>query len=92
MTNRNNSRWHKEKWVKVLSYLNNESQFICNYIDRNKYSCRPLKRIDEKTQITLPELLKLYDINKIKDISLKKENDLGGKIIWKQCKFIKSKN
>lgn len=71
------NQWMDEQWVNVKDYLNNKIT-TCgrqNKSDKPYPVCRALKRINETTPITLPELLKKGAKNKlIKAIKQKEQN------------------
>jgi hypothetical protein len=85
-------RWlDKEEWVEVEPYLKNNKIVICGTSDRKGKACRPLKRANEKTPITLPELIKLHGKKKLLELIKLKQKDMDGILRWKTGKFIPSK-
>lgn len=85
------NRWFNEEWVEVEPYLKNNKIVICGTSNRKGKACRPLKRANEKTPITLPELIKLHGKKKLLELIKQKQKDMNGTLRWKEGKFIKSK-
>jgi len=84
-------RWLSgEQWVEVESYLKN-NQIICGSSNKKGKACRPLKKINNKTPITLPELIKLHGKETILKLVKKKQKDMNGILRWKEGRFISSK-
>lgn len=81
--NKGTRKWLREKWVAVSKYLEGEEVKCGDYRMRDKQACRPLLRIDDKTPITIPELIKLHGRDKLKKIAKKKENNMELRINWK---------
>ena len=75
-SNTNLNRWFNEKWVNVCKKKSNK-YVPCG---RKKGSmkqypyCRPLKRINSKTPMTVGEIKKKYGIQKLKDMCKKKNS------------------
>ncbi len=85
------NRWLKEEWVVVSEYLNNNKKIVCGSSQIKNKVCRPLKRINENTPITIPELLKIHSKKDLINLANKKRNDMRGRVYWKTLKFIPSK-
>lgn len=85
------SRWNEEQWVQVLPYLKNNKKIACGEDNKKNKVCRPLKRVNKNTPITIPELLKLHKKNDLINLANKKIKDMDGRVFWKDMKFIKSK-
>lgn len=84
-------RWNKEEWIQVIPYLKNGEKLVCGGNERKNKVCRPLKRVNEKTPITLEELLKLHPKSELIKLGNKKIKDMSGRVFWKTLKFIPSK-
>ena len=54
--------------------------------------CRPLKRINKNTPITIDELLKLHSQADLIKLANKKNKNMSGRVYWKTLKFIKNKS
>lgn len=86
------NRWLSgEQWVEVKPYLTNNKVVECGSSDRKGKACRPLKRVNDKTPITLPELIKLHGKKKLLEITNKKIKDMDGRVNWKKATFKPSK-
>jgi len=82
------NRWLKgEKWVEVKPYLLNNEIVICGTSNRKGKACRPLNRVNDKTPITLPELIKLHGKKKLLILVNKKIKNMNGRINWKKGTF-----
>ena len=84
------SRWYKEEWVQVENYLKTGRKIACGSSIRDTKACRPLKRVDNKTPITLKELLKIHSKSKLIKLARKKQKDMRGRIMWKSGNFYPS--
>jgi len=85
------SRWLKEEWIQVIPYIKNNEKIICGADNRLNKVCRPLKRVDKNTPITIKELQEIYTDKQILKLANKKVKDMKGRVMWKQNKFIPSK-
>jgi hypothetical protein len=85
-------KWFTEEWVQVEGYLKNRSKIQCGSSNKTGKACRPLKRINTKTPLTIPELLKLHDKDTLLKIARQKQRDMAGRLSWKLGKFYPSKN
>ena len=85
------SRWYKEEWVQVESYLRTGKKVTCGSSIRDTKACRPLKRVDSKTPITLKELLKIHSKSKLMKLARQKQRDMKGRVMWKTGKFYSSR-
>jgi hypothetical protein len=85
------NRWFKEDWINVYAYLKENKKIKCGDSDyTNKSACRPLKRINKNTPITIDELLTLHGRDKIIQAINKKNKDPKNKILqWKNLNLIK---
>lgn len=80
-------RWIKgEQWVEVGDYLKGKKT-PCGSSNRKGKACRPLKRVNDKTPITVPELLKIHSKKKLQSLVNKKKKDMDGRINWKSGTF-----
>tara|TARA_B100001063_G_C16618174_1_gene479278 strand:- start:468 stop:899 length:432 start_codon:yes stop_codon:yes gene_type:complete len=84
------SRWNKEKWIQVLPYLIKGEIIPCGSSNKQNKVCRPLKRVNSSTPITLPELLKLHSKEDLIKLARKKNRDMNGRIYFKSLKFYPS--
>lgn len=86
----NLSKWRSEDWVSVKDYLNGK-KVECGSSTIGKNACRPLKKVNDKTPITLPELIKIHGKKKLLELVDKKLNDMSGRLNWKKGTFKPSK-
>lgn len=62
-------RWYKEKWINVCEYIKNNKYVKCGRkkAEWSNYPyCRPKIRINEKTPMTLNQLIEKEGINELK--------------------------
>lgn len=83
--------WTKEEWIQVIPYLTKGEKIVCGLDNKKNKVCRPLKRINSNTPITINELLKLHKKEDLIKLANKKLKDMDGRIFWKTLKFIPSK-
>lgn len=75
-------RWRKEKWVSVKDYL--EGKIInCGDDQIGNNACRPTKRVDSKTPITIQEVIKKHSKPKVKIAVDKKIKNMNKTLNWK---------
>ena len=75
------SRWLREKWVQVESYLKDNKKIACGSEKAGDiHSCRPSVRVNKQTPITIEELIQLH--GKPKLFKLVKEKQKGKRINW----------
>ena len=89
--NGSTTRWNKEEWIQVLPYLKEGKKIACGMDNKKNKVCRPIKRVDKDTPITLPELLKLHSKKDLINLAEKKIKDMDGRVFWKNLKYIPSK-
>lgn len=78
------TRWlKKEQWVQVGTYLKTGKKIQCGSSDGKNIACRPFKRANSETPITLPELIKLHGKSKLLGLSEEKEKNPSKRINWK---------
>jgi hypothetical protein len=82
------ARWYKEEWVNVKEYLKGNKMVCGSFKEtRERPACRPLIRVNDKTPITLPEILEKGVSKKriLEEIS-KKEKNPDYRINWNKLK------
>ena len=82
------SRWNKEKWIQVIPFLKDGKKIACGEDNKKTKVCRPMKRIDSKTPITLPELLKLHSKKDLLALARKKNKNMDKRVFWKTLKIV----
>ena len=80
------SRWIEEEWIQVVPFLESGKKILCG-AGADKKSCRPNKRISEKTPITIKELLKIHSKEKLLKLAKEKKKDMSKRINWKLGKI-----
>lgn len=82
-------RWLKgEKWIKVLPYVTEGKIVDCGSGD-DKHACRPLKRVNDKTPITINEVVKKHGKKKVIELAREKRKNLDTRINWNTGKISK---
>lgn len=84
-------RWNDEKWIQVIPYLKSGKEIVCGLDNKKNKVCRPFKRVDKETPITIKELQKLHSNKDLINLANRKIKDMNGRIFWKTMKFIPSK-
>tara|TARA_Y100001972_G_scaffold129105_1_gene194208 strand:+ start:2557 stop:2964 length:408 start_codon:yes stop_codon:yes gene_type:complete len=75
------SRWRDEKWVSVKDYLDGKT-VACGDDEIGNNACRPTKRIDSKTPITIQEVIKKFGKAKVRQIVNKKIKNMDKTVNW----------
>lgn len=83
--------WLEEEWIQVIPYLKNGEKIVCGSSNKKNKVCRPLKRINKDTPITIGELLLDNKKSDLIKLGNKKIKDMNGRIFWKTMKFYPSK-
>ena len=83
----NLSNWRDEAWIQVLPFLTEGKRIACGAGSSGRKSCRPTKRVDAKTPITINELIKIHGKKKLIEIATKKVNNMDKRLNWKLGKF-----
>jgi hypothetical protein len=84
------SKWYTEQWVQVESYLKTGKTVQCGSSEKLTKACRPLKRVNSSTPITISELLKIHSKSDLIKLAKKKQKDMDGRVMWKTCNFFPS--
>jgi len=77
-------RWRKEKWVSVKDYLDGKI-IECGSSKINNNACRPTKKLDKNTPITIQELIKKHGKTKLKNLVNKKLKNMDKYINWEEA-------
>lgn len=81
-------RWLKgEEWVKVLPFVKEGKKVPCGSGD-DKHACRPSKRANSKTPITIQEAIKKHGKKKVIELANMKKKNLDTRINWNTGKVI----
>lgn len=85
-------RWLKgEKWIELEPYLKDGTIVLCGSGGIPGKACRPLKRVNSKTPITVPELIRIHGKDGLKKLVRKKQKDPEGRMYWETGTFVASK-
>ena len=82
------SAWRTEKWVQVVPFLESGKKVVCGEGSNTK-GCRPTKRINKDTPITIDELIKIHGKKKLLELAKKKKKNMDLRINWKAGKVYK---
>lgn len=80
------SRWNQEKWIQVVPFLEKGEKIVCGSGD-NKKGCRPSKRIDKDTPITIQELIKKHGKTKLLKVAKQKKRNMDRRLNWNTLIF-----
>ena len=81
------SKWIQEKWVNVNAYLQGNKVVKCGETAKNKHACRPTKKIDSKTPITIQQVIKKHGKAAVKQaVQQKSTNASAKRLNWNTLK------
>lgn len=84
---KNTTKWLKERWIIVQDYINKGKIVNCGEYKKDRHACRPLIRIDNKTPITIKEVIKKHGKDKTRKLAKMKESGASKiRIDWKKGK------
>ena len=78
--------WRKEKWVSVKDYLNDKI-IECGDDKIGNNACRPTKKINKDTPITIQEVIKKHGKEKVKKAVNKKLKNMKLRLDWDTLTF-----
>jgi hypothetical protein len=81
------SQWYKEKWVMVIPFVKSGKVVECGESVKDTKACRPIKRVNKKTPITLPELLDKHTKKDILEMARKKNKNMKKRVNWEKLEF-----
>lgn len=77
-------KWLREEWIDVLSHLKGVKK-KCGSSERRQHACRPSKRVDRSTPLTIHEVLRLHSADKVKRLATKKSKHTESvRVDWKK--------
>jgi len=79
-------KWLDEAWVQVVPFLESQKIVKCGEGSDSK-SCRPTIRIDNKTPITIKELIKKHGKSKLLAFAKKKKKNMDLRADWSKLTF-----
>ncbi len=87
--NKGIQRWLKgEEWIKVLPYVKDGKIVKCGTGQGDPHACRPLKRVNSKTPITIGEVIKKHGKKKVMELAEIKRKDINKRINWNTGKVL----
>tara|TARA_R110002167_G_scaffold343688_1_gene552862 strand:- start:185 stop:583 length:399 start_codon:yes stop_codon:yes gene_type:complete len=75
------SKWIEEEWIQVLPYLESGKKVVCGS-GANKKGCRPFKKINSNTPMTINELIKKHGKTKLLELAKLKRKNMNTRINW----------
>ena len=84
--NKGVKRWNDEKWIQVVPFLESGKKIACGFGSDSK-GCRPSKRIDKETPITIQELLKKHNKNDLLKVARQKKKDMSKRVNWNKLEI-----
>ena len=81
------TQWHLEQWVMVIPFIKSGKVVECRSHIKDGKACRPLKRINDQTPVTLPELLKMYSKSQVLEMARKKNKNMKRRVDWVKLEF-----
>jgi hypothetical protein len=76
-------KWLSEEWIQVIPYLKENKKVVCGDRTEAKKGCRPSRRVDENTPISIKELMKIHSKQVLIELAEKKRKDMNLRINWK---------
>tara|TARA_A100000171_G_C2116152_1_gene137934 strand:- start:755 stop:1162 length:408 start_codon:yes stop_codon:yes gene_type:complete len=80
------SQWRQEKWVSVADYLKGKN-VPCGEDKIGNNACRPTKRINKSTPITIQEVIKKHGRDAVEKAVNKKIKNMSLRLNWNTLKF-----
>jgi len=78
-------RWLKgEKWIKVYPYVTEGKKVGCGEGSGDPHACRPSKRVNDKTPITIDEAIEKHGKDKILKLAEAKRKDENIRVNWEK--------
>lgn len=79
-------KWRDERWVSVADYLKGKN-IPCGDDKIGNNACRPTKRINSSTPITIQEVIKKHGKDVVQKAVNKKIKNLNLRLNWNTLKF-----
>lgn len=80
------SQWMREEWIQVEPYIKQNKKIKCGVGDKGK-ACRPSKKVNSKTPMTIEQVIKKHSKKEILKIVKQKQKDMNKRINWKTLKI-----
>ena len=81
------TQWYLEQWVMIIPFIKTGKVVECGSQIKDGKACRPLKRINKQTPVTLPELLKIYSKSQVLEMARKKNKNMKRRVNWSKLEF-----
>lgn len=81
------TQWLKEEWIEVVPYILFGEKIKCGDQNSPFIACRPFQRINEKTPITINELIEIYGAENVLNFAMKKEENKKKRANWEKLMF-----
>ena len=73
-TTKGTKRWLNEEWIAVKPFVEHGKKVPCGVSDRRrKHACRPSKRVNKKTPITIQETIRKHGKPVVSSLASKKQ-------------------
>ena len=82
------TRWLKERWIQVVPFVTSGKVVPCGASHRRKHACRPLRRVSEKTPITVFEAVKAHGRPAVVRFAKQKRKTDPVRLNWKKLNKI----
>lgn len=79
-------QWRDEKWVSVADYLKGKT-IACGDDKIGNNACRPTKKINASTPITIQEVIKKHGRDSVQKAINKKIKNMNLRLNWNTLKF-----
>lgn len=80
------SQWMKEEWIQVEPFIKENKKIKCGVGDKGK-ACRPSKRVNKDTPMTIQEVIKKHSKKDILKVVKQKQKDMNKRVSWKTLKI-----
>lgn len=80
----NLNRWYDEEWVQVKPYVEEKLKIKCGDDNVKNKACRPTKRINEDTPLTIDELIEKFGKQDVLDKAEIKQTDMNKRVKWEE--------
>lgn len=78
----NINQWFNEKWVQILPYVKNNNIVLCGEDNKDTKACRPLKRVNKNTPLTMDEIIEKWGKKKVIELAELKNKNMKGRLNW----------
>tara|TARA_Y100000114_G_C11758092_1_gene328015 strand:- start:2168 stop:2584 length:417 start_codon:yes stop_codon:yes gene_type:complete len=85
-TSKGVKRWNEEKWIQVIPFIEEGKRIPCGFGKGGK-GCRPSKRVDKDTPITIQELIKKHGKKALLKLAKEKRSDMSKRVRWNDLKI-----